>query len=74
MTRVERQTMYLATFKALVEQAEGQVPPKLLGTWLGGASSMCMALAQVDDEVTDFTCKVLLDFFRQTCDEIDNTQ
>lgn len=69
MTRVERQTMYLATFQALKEQAAGQVPPNLLETWLGGAASMCLALAETDDEVTDITRKLMLDFFRQTCDE-----
>ena len=70
MTRVERQTMYLETFQELKEQAAGQVPPKLLETWLGGAASMCLALAQNDDEVTDITRKLMLEFFRQTCVEI----
>lgn len=70
MTRVERQTMYLATFQALKKQAAEQVPPELLETWLGGAASMCLALAEMDDEVTDNTCKLMLDFFRQTCNEI----
>lgn len=70
MTRVERQTMYLETFQALKEQAAESVPPYLLETWLGGAVSMCLALAQTDDEVTDITYKLMLDFFRQTCNEI----
>lgn len=70
MTRVERQTMYLETFRKLKEQAEGKVPPELLETWLGGAASMCLALVQNDDEVTEITRKLMLDFFRQTCDEI----
>lgn len=70
MTRVERQTMYLATFKALKEQAAGQVPPYLLDTWLGGAASMCLALALTDDEVTDITCKLMEEIFRQNCKEI----
>lgn len=70
MTRAERQTMYLKTFQALKEQAAEQVPPYLLETWLGGAASMCLALAQTDDEVTDITCKLMEEFFRQTCNEI----
>lgn len=70
MTRVERQTMYLETFQKLKEQAAGQVPPKVLETWLGGAASMCLALAETDDEVTDITCKLMEEFFRQTCNEI----
>ena len=70
MTRVERQILYLKTFQEMKEQAEGQVPPELLETWLGGAASMCLALAETDDEVTDITCKLMLDFFRQTCNEI----
>lgn len=70
MTRVERQTMYLETFQALKEQAAGKVPPKLLETWIGGAASMCLALAQKDDEVTDITCTLMLEFFQQTCEEI----
>jgi len=70
MTRVERQTMYLATFQKLKEQAKGQVPPELLETWLGGAASMCLALAQNDDEVTEITCTLMLEFFQQMCEEI----
>lgn len=70
MTRVERQTMYLKTFQKLKEQAAGQVPPKLLETWLGGAASMCLALAQEDDEVTEITYTLMLEFFQQTCEEI----
>lgn len=70
MTRVERQTMYMKTFQALKEQAAGKVPPELLETWLGGAASMCLALAETDDEVTDITRKLMLKFFQQTCDEI----
>lgn len=70
MTRAERQTMYLATFQALRDQAAEHVPPKLLETWLGGAATMCQALAETDDEVTDITRKLMLEFFRQTCVEI----
>lgn len=70
MTRVERQTMYLETFQKLKEQAVESVPPCMLETWLGGAASMCLALAQEDDEVSDITYKLMLDFFRQTCNEI----
>lgn len=70
MTRVERQTMYLETFQKLKEQAAEQVPPYLLETWLGGAATMCLALAQTDDEVTDITYKLMEEFFRQTCVEI----
>lgn len=70
MTRVERQTTYLATFQALKELAAERVPPERLETWLGGAASMCLALAETDDEVTDITRKLMLEFFRQTCVEI----
>lgn len=70
MTRVERQTLYLETFQKLKDQAAESVPPNLLETWLGGAASMCLALAQMDDEVTDITCKLMEEFFRQTCNEI----
>ena len=70
MTRVERQTMYLETFQKLKEQAAGKVPPERLETWLGGAASMCLALAETDEEVADITCKLMLEFFRQTCNEI----
>lgn len=70
MTRVERQTLYLETFQKLKDQAAERVPPYLLETWLGGAASMCLALAQTDDEVTDITCKLMEEFFRQTCNEI----
>lgn len=70
MTRVERQTMYLATFQALRDQAAENVPPKLLETWLGGAASMCLALAQNDDEVTEITYTLMLEFFQQVCEEI----
>ena len=70
MTRVERQTLYLETFQKLKDQAAESVPPYLLETWLGGAASMCLALAQTDDEVTDITYKLMLDFFQQTCNEI----
>lgn len=70
MTRVERQTMYLETFTALKEQAAGQVPPERLETWLGGAASMCLALAQNDDEVTETTYTLMLEFFQQVCEEI----
>ena len=70
MTRVERQTMYLATFQTLKKQAAGQVPPELLKTWLGGAASMCLALAQNDDEVTEIAYTLMLEFFQQVCEEI----
>lgn len=70
MTRVERQRLYLKTFQELKEQAAGRVPPELLETWLGGAASMCLALAETDDEVSDITRKLMLEFFRQTCVEI----
>lgn len=70
MTRRERQTMYLATFTALQEQAAGQIPPELLEIWLGGAASMCQALAKRDDEVTDITYTHILEFFQQSCEEI----
>lgn len=70
MTRVERQTMYLETFQKLKEQAADKVPPNLLETWLGGAASMCLALAQNDDEVTENTYTLMLEFFQQVCEEI----
>jgi len=70
MTRGERQTMYLATFQALKEQAAERVPPELFNVWCGGAASMCLAMAQLDDEVTDITYKLMHDFFMQTCYEI----
>jgi hypothetical protein len=70
MTRVERQTMYLETFQKLKEQAADKVPPNLLKTWLGGAASMCLALAQNDDEVTEITYTLMLEFFQQSCEEI----
>lgn len=70
MTRVERQKIYLDTFLKLTEQAADHVPPNLLETWLGGAATMCLALAETDDEVTDITRKLMLEFFRQTCNGI----
>ena len=70
MTRVERRIMYLETFKALEEQAAEHVPPELLETWLGGAASMCLALAQMDDEVTEIAYTLMLEFFQQACEEI----
>lgn len=70
MTRVERQTMYLATFQKLKDQAAEKVPPNLLETWLGGAASMCLALAQNDDEVSEITYTLMSEFFRQACEEI----
>lgn len=70
MTRVERQTMYLETYQALKEQAAGEVPPELLETWLGGAATMCLALAKNDDEVTDITYILMSEFFEQMCEEI----
>ena len=70
MTRVERQTMYLATFQELKEQAEEKVPPNRLKTWLGGAATMCLALAQNDDEVSEITYTLMLELFRQASEEI----
>lgn len=70
MTRVERQKLYLKTFKALKEQAADKVPPNLLETWLGGAASMCLALAKNDDEVTEITYTLMSEFFQQMCEEI----
>lgn len=70
MTRVERQTMYLETFQKLKDQAAGKVPPNLLETWLGGAASMCLALAETDDEVTDITYTIMLAIFQKMCVEI----
>lgn len=70
MTRVERQTFYLETFQKLKEQAAGKVPRKTLELWLGGAASMCLALAQEDDEVSEITYTLMLDFFQQACEEI----
>lgn len=70
MTRVERQTMYLETFQKLKDQAAENVPHALLETWLGGAASMCLALAQNDDEVTEITYTLMLEFFQQSCEEI----
>ena len=70
MTRVERQTMYLETFQKLKDQAAARVPPSLLETWLGGAASMCLALAQMDDEVTEITYTLMLALFQKMCEEI----
>lgn len=70
MTRVERQTVYLKTFQEVKEQAAEQVPPERLETWLGGAASMCLALAQTDDEVTEITYTLMSEFFQQMCKEI----
>ena len=70
MTRVERQKIYLATFLELKEESEGRVPPELLETWLGGAASMCLALAENDDEVTEITYKLMLEIFQQAGEEI----
>lgn len=70
MTRVERQTMYLETFQKLKDQAAGKVPPELFETWLGGAASMCLALAKNDDEVTGITYALMSAFFQQVCVEI----
>lgn len=70
MTRVERQTFYLDTFQKLKEQAAEKIPPKALKLWLGGAASMCLALAQKDDEVTEITYTLMLEFFQQVCEEI----
>ena len=69
MTRVERQTMYLATYQALKDQAAEKVPPELVETWLGGAATMCLALAQMDDEVTKITYAVLLAVFQTGAEE-----
>lgn len=70
MTKVERQTMYLDTFQKLKELAEEKIPPKDLEIWIGGAASMCAALAKRDDEVTEITYTLILGFFGQTCEEI----
>ena len=70
MTRVKRQTIYLDTFQKLKEQAADKIPPKTLKHWLGGAATMCLALAQEDDEVTEITYTLMRDFFQQMCDEI----
>lgn len=70
MTRVERQTMYLETFQQLKERAADHVPPELFETWLGGAASMCLALAQMDDEVTEITYTIMLALFQKMCEEI----
>lgn len=70
MTRVERQTMYLKTFQELKDQSAGKVPPELRETWLGGAASMCLALAQMDDEVTEITYTLMSALFEQMCEEI----
>lgn len=70
MTRVERQTLYLETFQKLKDQAAESVPPELLATWLGGAASMCLALAQMDDEVTEITYTLMLALFQKMCEEI----
>ena len=70
MTRVERQTMYLATFHELIEQAAEKVPPNMLKTWLGGAKTMCLALAQNDDEVSEITYTFMLELFRQAAEDL----
>lgn len=68
MTRVERQTMYLDTFQKLREQAEEKIPSKDLEVWIGGAASMCAALAQKDEEVTEITYTLIWGFLRQMCE------
>ena len=70
MTKVERQTMYLDTFQKLKEQAEKKIPPKELEIWISGAASMCSALAQKDEEVTEVTYALISGFFRQIFKEI----
>lgn len=70
MTRVERQKIYIDTFLKLTEQAAEKVPPHLLETWLGGAATMCLALAENDDEVTEITYTLMLELFQQSCEEI----
>ena len=70
MTKVERQTMYLETFQKLKEQAEEKIPPKEFEIWIAGAASMCAALAQKDEEVTEITFTLILGFFRQMCEEV----
>lgn len=70
MTREERQKIYLDTFLTLTEQAVEKVPPHLLKTWLGGAATMCLALAENDDEVTENTYKFMLELFHQSCEKI----
>lgn len=70
MTRVERQTMYLDTFQKLKEQAKEKIQPKKeFEVWIGGAASMCAALAKMDDEVTEATYAIILGFFAQMCEE-----
>lgn len=70
MTRVERQTMYLDTFQKLKELAAEKIQPNDFEVWIGGAASMCAALAKMDDEVTEITYTLILGFFAQTCEEI----
>ena len=70
MTRVERQKIYLDTFLKLTEQAVEKVPPNLWETWLGGAATMCLALAQEDDEVSEITYTLMSEIFQQVCEEI----
>lgn len=70
MTRVQRQTIYLETFQKLKDQIEDKIPRELRDVWLGGASTMCLALAQMDDEVTEITYTLMLEFFQQACEEI----
>ena len=70
MTRVERQTMYLETFLKLKEKAAEKIPPKEFELWIGGAASMCAALAKMDDEVTEIDYTLILGFFRQMCEEV----
>ena len=68
MTKRERQTMYLETFEKLKELAVEKIPPKELEIWLGGASSMCAALAKMDDEVTEIDYTLILGYFGQMCE------
>lgn len=70
MTRVERETLYLETFQKLKDQAAERVPPKLFNVWCSGAASMCLALAQTDDEVSDISYKFMEEFFLKDFIEI----
>ena len=70
MTKAERQTMYLDTFQKLKEQAAEKIQQEDFELWIGGAASMCAALAKMDDEVTEITYRIILGFFQQMCEEI----
>lgn len=70
MTRVEKQTMYLDTFLKLIEQATENIPPEDFEVWIGGAASMCVGLAKMDDEITEITYEIILGFFSHICEEV----